>query len=80
MTKANTESVQIRVQLEIQEAYQRRQRLEAGLLAVDGASKLWIDQAAMREIERHRCLHLSAEAKMMRVEQSLVSPSPLKQH
>jgi hypothetical protein len=63
MSKCTTESedIQRRIQIEIQKAEEKKQNLEAGIRAVDRASKLLIDKAALRDIELHRLLHLPPE-------------------
>jgi hypothetical protein len=58
MEKADREAVQMRILLEFREVHEKRQTLEAGIRALEGRSKLHIDQAALRDIELHRRLYL----------------------
>jgi hypothetical protein len=56
-----SEDVQRRLLVEIQEASAKKRKLEASIQTLDTASKLLIDKAALRDIELHRLLHFPPE-------------------
>ena len=56
-TFADTE-VQARLMREIREMYERRERLEANIRAVETATKIRIEKEALRDIEAYRALHV----------------------
>jgi hypothetical protein len=73
-----SEDLQRRLLIEIQETYAKKRKLEASIQALDTTSKLLIDKAALRDIALHRMLHLSPTVVSVReIESSAQKALPL---